>query len=169
MTMSFNFSPTSSIFDRLQVENCDINSRLVVDKNTMVNSGLKATSSAPACTTIIKHHNIPKHIKWRAREYKWPTWNKIPLFMHTLPESNFESWNPADFRPSTSQLTDVPRRLLCHSLALTAPESQRKANNKLAVILLTWKKSRCCSLSSNCSIYTRIALFIVTFFCISKI
>ena len=36
-----NFSTTSSHFHPLQVENCDSNSRLVVMKMTMVNSGLE--------------------------------------------------------------------------------------------------------------------------------
>ena len=33
MTIFFNFSPTSSYLHPLQVENCDSNSRLVVDKD----------------------------------------------------------------------------------------------------------------------------------------
>ena len=41
LTIFFNFSPTSSHLHPLQVENCDSNSRLVVDKMTMVNSGLQ--------------------------------------------------------------------------------------------------------------------------------
>ena len=35
------FSPTSSHLHPLQVENCDSNSRLVVDEDDTVNSGLK--------------------------------------------------------------------------------------------------------------------------------
>ena len=41
MAIFFNFSPTSSHLHPLQVENCDSNSRLVVDEMTMVNSGSK--------------------------------------------------------------------------------------------------------------------------------
>ena len=41
MAIFFNFSPTSSHFHPLQVENFDSNSRLVVDEMTMINSGLK--------------------------------------------------------------------------------------------------------------------------------
>ena len=37
----FNISPTSKHFHPLQVENCDSNSRLVVDENDNVKSGLK--------------------------------------------------------------------------------------------------------------------------------
>ena len=33
MVIFFNFSPTSNHFHPLQVENCDSNSRLVVDEN----------------------------------------------------------------------------------------------------------------------------------------
>ena len=36
-----NFSPTSNHLYPLQVENCDSNSRLVVDEDDNVNSGLK--------------------------------------------------------------------------------------------------------------------------------
>ena len=41
MTIYLNFQTTSNHFHPLQVENCDSNSRLVVDEMTMVNSGLK--------------------------------------------------------------------------------------------------------------------------------
>ena len=41
MAIFFNFSPTSSHLHPLQVENCDSNSRLVVDEMTIVNSGPK--------------------------------------------------------------------------------------------------------------------------------
>ena len=41
MVIFFNFSPTSNHLHPLQVENCDSNSRLVVDEMTMVNPGLK--------------------------------------------------------------------------------------------------------------------------------
>ena len=37
----FNLSPTSSHLYPLQAENCDSNSRLVVDKDDNVKSGLK--------------------------------------------------------------------------------------------------------------------------------
>ena len=39
MAIFFNFPPTSNHLHPLQVENCDSNSRLVVDEMTMVNSG----------------------------------------------------------------------------------------------------------------------------------
>ena len=41
----FNFSPTSSHLHLLQVENCDSNSRLVVDEDYNVYSGSKGLSS----------------------------------------------------------------------------------------------------------------------------
>ena len=40
-TTFFHLSPTSSHLHSLQVENCDSNSRLVVNEDEMVNSGLK--------------------------------------------------------------------------------------------------------------------------------
>ena len=44
MTVFFNFSLTSNHLHPLQVENCDSNSRLVVDEDDNVNSGLKGLS-----------------------------------------------------------------------------------------------------------------------------
>ena len=41
MALFFTFSPTSNHLHPLQVENCDSNSRLVVDEMTMVKSGSK--------------------------------------------------------------------------------------------------------------------------------
>ena len=41
MAIFFNFSHTLNHLRPLQVENCDSNSRLVVDEMTMVNSGSK--------------------------------------------------------------------------------------------------------------------------------
>ena len=41
MAIFINLSPSSNHFQPLKVENCDSNSRLVVDEMTMVNSGLK--------------------------------------------------------------------------------------------------------------------------------
>ena len=41
MTISFNFLPTSNHLHPLQVENCDSNSRLVVDEDDNAKSGLK--------------------------------------------------------------------------------------------------------------------------------
>ena len=46
MAILFNFSPTSNHPHPLQVENCDSNSRLVVDEMTMTNPGLKGLSVA---------------------------------------------------------------------------------------------------------------------------
>ena len=41
MTIFLNFSPTSNHLHPLQVENCDSNSRLVVNEDVNVKSGLK--------------------------------------------------------------------------------------------------------------------------------
>ena len=41
MTIFFNFLPISNHFHQLQVENCDSNSRLVLDEDDNVKSGLK--------------------------------------------------------------------------------------------------------------------------------
>ena len=41
MEIFINFSPTSNHLHALQVENCDSNSRLVVDEDDKVKSGLK--------------------------------------------------------------------------------------------------------------------------------
>ena len=41
MAIFFTFSPTSNHLHPLQVENCDSNSRLVVDEDDYVKSGLK--------------------------------------------------------------------------------------------------------------------------------
>ena len=41
MVIFFNFSPTSNHLHPLQVENCDSNSRLVVNEDDNVKSGLK--------------------------------------------------------------------------------------------------------------------------------
>ena len=41
MAIFSNFSPTSNHLHPLQVENCDSNSRLVVDEDDMEKSGLK--------------------------------------------------------------------------------------------------------------------------------
>ena len=41
MVIFFNFSPASNHLNALQVENCDSNSRLVVDKDAIGNSGLE--------------------------------------------------------------------------------------------------------------------------------
>ena len=52
MGIFFTFSPTSSHPHPLQVENCDSNSRLVVDEDDNVKSGLKGLSPHDA----LKHH-----------------------------------------------------------------------------------------------------------------
>ena len=41
MTIFLNFLPTSNHIHSLQIENCDSNSRLVVDEDDSVKSGLK--------------------------------------------------------------------------------------------------------------------------------
>ena len=45
MVIFFNFSLTSSHLLPLHVDNCDSNSRLIVDEMTMVNSGLKGLTN----------------------------------------------------------------------------------------------------------------------------
>ena len=44
MIIFFNFSPTSNHLHPLQVENCNSNSRLVVDEDDNVKSGLKGSN-----------------------------------------------------------------------------------------------------------------------------
>ena len=41
MVILFSFSPTLNHLHSLQIENCDSNSRLVVDEDDNINSGLK--------------------------------------------------------------------------------------------------------------------------------
>ena len=50
MAIFLHFSPTSSHLYSLQVKNCASNSRLVVDKDDLVNSGLKG----------LNDHFVPK-------------------------------------------------------------------------------------------------------------
>ena len=45
MAIFFNFSPISNHIHPLQIENCDSNSRLVVDEDDMEKSGLKELNS----------------------------------------------------------------------------------------------------------------------------
>ena len=45
MAIFFNFSPSSNHLHPLQVENCDSNSRLVVDEDDNVKSDLKGLNS----------------------------------------------------------------------------------------------------------------------------
>ena len=45
MAIFFSFSPTSNHLHPLQVENCNSNSRLVVDEDDNVNSGLKGLNN----------------------------------------------------------------------------------------------------------------------------
>ena len=45
MAIFFNFQTTSNHLDPLRVENCDSNSRLVVDEDDNVKSGLKGLKS----------------------------------------------------------------------------------------------------------------------------
>ena len=45
MAIFFTFSPTSNHLHPVQVENCDSNSRLVVDEDDNVKSGLKGLNS----------------------------------------------------------------------------------------------------------------------------
>ena len=48
MAIFFTFSPTSNRLHPLQVENCDSNSRLVVDEADIVKSGLKGLGMFPS-------------------------------------------------------------------------------------------------------------------------
>ena len=52
MAIFFIFSPISSHLHPLQVENCDSNSRLVVDQMTIVNSGSKGLNLKCLVTVI---------------------------------------------------------------------------------------------------------------------
>ena len=54
MTIFFTFSPTSNHLHPLQVENCDSNSRLVVDEDDNVKSGLKGLKMTHGC--LPKNH-----------------------------------------------------------------------------------------------------------------
>ena len=45
MAIFFTFSPTSNHLHPIQVENCDSNSRLVVDEDDNVKSGLKGLNA----------------------------------------------------------------------------------------------------------------------------
>ena len=47
MPIFFNLSPTSNHLHPLQVENCDSNSRLVVDEDDNVKSGLQGLNMVP--------------------------------------------------------------------------------------------------------------------------
>ena len=51
MAFFFNFSPTASHLHPLQFGNCDSNSRLVVDKDDNVKSGLKGFKQVVNCST----------------------------------------------------------------------------------------------------------------------
>ena len=55
MAIFFNFSLTMNHFHSLQVENCDSNSRLVVDEMTMENSGMKGLTTVHY--TVITYSN----------------------------------------------------------------------------------------------------------------
>ena len=62
MTIFFNFSPTSTHFHPLQVENCDSNSRLVVDEDE--NGKFRLTLRTLMSTTVdilrfIRNYIIP--------------------------------------------------------------------------------------------------------------
>ena len=56
MIIFFNFSPTSNHLHPLQVENCDSNSRLVVDEDDNVKSGLKGLKGLAKPTTWINQN-----------------------------------------------------------------------------------------------------------------
>ena len=64
IAISFNFSTTLNHLHPLQVENCDSNSRLVVDEDDMVNSDLKGLSrlSQPYLRCEHEKVNLKKRI-----------------------------------------------------------------------------------------------------------
>ena len=66
MAIFFTFSPTSNHLHPLQVENCDSNSRLVVDEDDNVKSGLKGLNSYKIITAE-KSENL-KLAKIKTRE-----------------------------------------------------------------------------------------------------
>ena len=60
----FNFSTISNHLHPLQVENCESNSRLVVDEDAVVNSGLKGLfqfTTPKSDSPNIKHPHHPRH------------------------------------------------------------------------------------------------------------
>ena len=59
MIIFFNFSPTSNHLHALQVENCDSNSRLVVDEDDNVKSGLKGLTEGSHGNKKIQFHDFP--------------------------------------------------------------------------------------------------------------
>ena len=59
----FIFSPISNHIHPLQVENCDSNSRLVVDEDDNVKSGLKGLKEAWVTPILIKPSLDPENIK----------------------------------------------------------------------------------------------------------
>ena len=61
MIIFFNFSPTSNHLYPLQVENCDSNSRLVVDEDDNIKSGLKGLNKDN--DTMLKHSVHVLHFK----------------------------------------------------------------------------------------------------------
>ena len=58
MAIFFNFKTTSNHLHPLQVENCDSNSRLVVDKDDNVKSGLKGLNYFAIQVTIIEQSRL---------------------------------------------------------------------------------------------------------------
>ena len=62
MAIFFNFSPTSNHFHPLQVENCDSNSRLVVDEDDNLKPGLKGLNMLKdvdySAIRALKSHSI---------------------------------------------------------------------------------------------------------------
>ena len=67
MAIFLHFSPTSSHLYSLQVENCASNSRLVVDEDDLVNSGLKRLNqhnSALGMLRVINADNTRPLTSW---------------------------------------------------------------------------------------------------------
>ena len=59
MAIFFNFSPTSNHLQPLQVENCDRNSRLVVDEGDYVKLRLERVNPSPARGVYIEFNPLP--------------------------------------------------------------------------------------------------------------
>ena len=62
MVIFFIFSPTSNHLHPLEVENCDINSRLVVDEDDNVKSGLKGLIIVLLINQLIDY--VIYNMKW---------------------------------------------------------------------------------------------------------
>ena len=84
MAIFLYFSPTASYLYPLQVENCDSNSRLVVDKDDNVKKGLKALTLEP----INKIIEMFTSLKLCLHNLKWAIINHIN-FVNSIPNISF--------------------------------------------------------------------------------